>query len=246
MSTDIQAQKLEMADNEEPPVDLLLDRLPPESRNRMDEFFEKAKQKLQTVEDTYAISKKQVNETYAISKKQVIIELAENISGLPGVDKTRVASFIAYGFKEHNIGVNKSYVYQVLGKEYKDSAISDAARRTRKEMYNTGWDPKSKVHVNADNYDVKYVTAYGRAALENVIRGLDRKVKTLGEKKMGVAHEKDDGSASRLRVENETLKQENAGLKQQNAGLEQIIAGLKEENLGLRKRLEELQQHQVA
>ena len=235
MSTDIQSQKLEMADKEEPPVDLLLDRLPPESRNRMDEFIEKAKQKLQTVEDTYAVS-----------RKQVIIELAANISGLPGVVKTRVASFIAFGFKEHNVGVGKSYVYRVLGQEYKDPAISNAARRTQREMYNSGWDPKSKTHINAENFNIEILPTYGEAALRNIVRGLDRKVKTLGEKKTGLEQEKDDGSASHLSVENETLKQENAGLKQQNAGLEQIIAGLKEENLGLRKRLEELQQHQVA
>jgi hypothetical protein len=208
-----------------------LDRLSPESRNQFDEFIEVAKQKLETVEDT---------------RKQVIRDLAEKISGLPGIEKTRVASFITFGFREHNVPIGKSYIYRVLGQEYKNPAISEATRRTQREMYRIGWDPQTKTYVNADNYDANHVKAYGRAALENVVKGLDRKVKMLGEKKTGLEQEKDDGSASHLRVENETLKQENAGLKQQNAGLEQIITGLKNENLGLRKRLEELQQHQVA
>ena len=200
MSIDIQSQKLEMADKEEPPVYEQLDELPPDSINRMDEFIEKAKQKLQTVKDTYEAS-----------KKQVIIELAEDISGLPGIIKTRVASFIAYGFKEHNVGVGKGYVYRVLkDKGYVDPAVSDAARRTQKEKYNAGWDPKSKTHINAQNYDIKNLPLYGEAALRNIVRGLSRK---LEEKKTASEQEKDDGSAFHLRVENETLKQENAGLK---------------------------------
>ena len=227
MSTDIQSQ-IEMVDEDELAD---LDRLSAESRNRLDEFIKDAKQKLQTVEDT---------------RKQVIKDLAEKISGLPGIEKTRVASFITFGFREHNVPIGKSYIYRVLGQEYKNPAISEATRRTQREMYRSGWDPKVKMSVNADNYDVNKVRGYGRAALENVVKGLDRKVKMLGEKKTGSEQEKDDGNASHLRLENETLEQENAGLKQQNAGLEQIIAGLKEENLGLRKRLDELQQHQVA
>ena len=196
MSTDIQS-RIEMVDEEEL-VDL--DGLSPESKDQFDVYIEDAKQKLETVEDT---------------RKQVIIDLAEKISGLPGIEKTRVASFIAFGFRYHNVGIRKNYVYRVLkDKGYVDPAVSDKTRRTQRGMYRSGWNPQTKTFVNADNYDVNYVRGYGRAALENVVRGLHRKVKTLEEKKTGLSQEEDDGSASHLRVENETLKQENAGLKE--------------------------------
>jgi hypothetical protein len=104
-------------------------------------------------------------------RAEIIKDLAANISRVDGVQKAHIARIIVRGFRQHQVSIQRSYIYQVLSEfpEYKNAAQSEASKQTQKELKEDGYDRPTKTFVTGKNYDPDHVVDYSRSTLVRIV-----------------------------------------------------------------------------
>lgn len=102
-------------------------------------------------------------------RAEIIRDLAAKISELDGIEKSKITRIIVRGFRQQNVSINKSYIYSVLGQEYKNAAQSEASSQTARELKEDGFDKPTKTFVNGKNYDPDHVVDYSRSTLVRIV-----------------------------------------------------------------------------
>jgi hypothetical protein len=126
----------------------------PDTTKQIDIFIEAAAKQFQRVENQRA---------------EIIRDLAAKISELDGIEKSKIARIIVRGFRHQNVSINKSYIYSVLGQEYKNAAQSEASSQTQKELREDGFDKPTKTFVNGKTYNPDLVAEYSRSTLVRIV-----------------------------------------------------------------------------
>ena len=90
--------------------------------------------------------KEKVEEYKTIDNQRgkMIKELADKIEALPGIRKSEIARIISNGFRRLDVAsVNTSYVYQVLGDDYKDPTLSNLSKESKRRLKVLGVDSRT-------------------------------------------------------------------------------------------------------
>jgi hypothetical protein len=111
-------------------------------------------------------------------RAEIILRLAHKIEVLPGIAKDTVASIIASGFRRLKIEtIHVSYVYQVLGPEYKNATFSKMSKEQIQRRMRLGYDTRTGDYLLSLNDVInEKIPKYSRSTLLNIIDWYKEKV----------------------------------------------------------------------
>jgi hypothetical protein len=103
--------------------------------------------------------------------REILTKLAKDLEELAGIPKSKIARMIVRAFRQNNVKINRSYIYLVLGQEYKSKAQSDASSQAARERKEDGYDYKTGDYVKGGfgTYDIEHVADYGRSTLVRIV-----------------------------------------------------------------------------
>jgi hypothetical protein len=118
--------------------------------------------------------------------REILIKLAKDLEELAGIPKSKITRMIVRAFTQNNVKINRSYIYSVLGQEYKNAAQSEASRQTAREKREDGYDYPTGDYVTGpfETYNIDHVADYSKSTLVRIVNALHEQLIVRDKRKL--------------------------------------------------------------